>query len=132
VLALSAWKGKTVDDTKLEQLGDAAYRAGYDHGGAVGSFVIDGNTSAETAQRWLSWSEDGDPEMWARYSAPLSGEDADGMTPERLRRFLDVAEDDWNNPDDMVTVCDTVCGRYEEGHAAGWEGRIVYACTKIV
>jgi len=43
-----------------------------------GSWAVDGNTSAETAQAIIRGYEDGDPEVMDMMPSPLSGEFADG------------------------------------------------------
>lgn len=62
-----------------------------DRGKAAGSWVIDGNTTRETAQHIVSGYEDGDPAVLDIAPAPLSGEWA-GESMTELR--LDDADDE--------------------------------------
>jgi hypothetical protein len=50
------------------------YATGYDAGTATGSWVFDGNSTAETVKSVLQGFEDGDPEVMDMCPAPLSGE----------------------------------------------------------
>lgn len=52
----------------------AAYKAGYIHGAARGSWVIDGNTTQATADKIWEGYNDGDPEIMDMCPSPLSGE----------------------------------------------------------
>jgi hypothetical protein len=61
-----------------------AHELGSEAGEAAGSWIIDGNTSRETARRILQGIEDGDPEIMDMQPAPLSGEWADSPTPDDI------------------------------------------------
>ena len=57
---------------------------GYEAGKAAGSWVLDGNSSTETAARILQGYDDGDPEIMDMQPAPLSGENAGDSMVELL------------------------------------------------
>lgn len=121
-----------MDAEKLAVLKEQAYSLGHEDGTQVGAWVIDGNTDAATARQWLQWSRDGDPVFWESYRAPLSGEYADDMTPDRLRNVLGVSAEDWDSADELINAAEVICAAYEDGHAIGWEDQIVHAATLIV
>lgn len=71
---------------------ESVRQAGLDHGKAAGSWVIDGNTTEDTARRILEGYDDGDPEILDMEPQPLSGEWADGLAPR------DIVPDDMHDP----------------------------------
>lgn len=88
----------------------AAYQAGYERGQASGSWVIDGDTSEETARRLLEGIEDGDPQIMDIQPAPLSGEWA-GESVSELSDLYGLDLEDEENASD-----------FEEGYSEGfWE-----------
>jgi hypothetical protein len=87
-------------------------RQGEVDGRAAGSWLIDGNSTQETAWRLLQGIEDGDPEVLDSVpSAPLSGEWADGLLSRDLLAEYGLNEDD-DAADDVLTA-------YESGFARG-------------
>ena len=76
----------------LDALVEEARQLGADHGKASGSWVFDGNTDPETLRECLRMDEEGDPEFDDHWGGmdPLSGEWADGLTPETLFDALGV------------------------------------------
>lgn len=72
---------------------DAAMtRLGTEHGRAAGTWVLDGNSSTETARALLDGIRDGDPEVLdALPVARLGGEWADDPTPRDLFNEADVS-----------------------------------------
>lgn len=90
---------------------DEAAQLGAEHGKSAGAWVIDGNTSEETKLLALKLDEDGDPEFYDRFGTPdpLSGEWADGLTPDGLLRELGLSPEfveDWQSAE--------ICNAYEE------------------
>src|SRR5436190_18640956 len=74
--------------TRLEKILRAQYR-GHEAGHAAGSWVIDGNTTTETAERILKGYDEGDPEIMDMVPSP-----SDAIT-EALDDLLEgLAEDD--------------------------------------
>ncbi len=72
-----------------------AYKAGYEHGSNAGSWVIDGNTSRDSATRILKGIEDGDPEIMDMQPSPLSGEWAGESISELSAQYgVDLSDDD--------------------------------------
>ena len=72
-----------------------AYKAGYERGVAAGSWILDGNSSANEAARIIKGYEDGDPEIMDMAPSPLSGEWAGESIPELSDRYdLDLDDDD--------------------------------------
>jgi hypothetical protein len=90
---------------------------GTEHGRAAGSWVIDGNTSAETAQAIVRGYEDGDPGIMDMMPSPLSGEWADGMTPARLYESLGIP--------DANAWSDEVCDMYEAAYAQAYWDQVI-------
>lgn len=89
-----------------------AERRGAEDGKAAGSWVIDGNTSTETALYLLRGIEDGDPQVLdALPCSPLSGEFADGLLPRDVLEWYEVDEDHLA-ADDILTA-------YEQGFDRG-------------
>ena len=84
----------------------AAQTAGREAGTAHGSWVIDGNTTEETALRILRGYEDGDPEIMDLAPYPLSGEWAGESIPE-------LSADLGLDPED-AEIADTFCEAYED------------------
>jgi hypothetical protein len=89
-----------------------ARKLGAEHGRAAGSWVIDGNTSRETARAILDGWEDCDPQIMDMMPAPLSGEWADSMTPARLLYELTDGVGEYVHTDDELH--DAACAAYEE------------------
>ncbi len=91
---------------------DEARKQGLEDGTAAGSWVIDGNTSTETARKILDGIEDLDPMILdVLPSAPLSGEYADGLLPRDVLGWYGMTEDD--------TAADSILSAYEDGYSEG-------------
>jgi hypothetical protein len=95
---------------------------GAEHGSAAGSWVIDGNTTAETAQGIVRGYEDGDPMVMDMQPAPLSGEWADSMTPQELIHELTGEEYDLHS-DEFVK--DAACDAYEHAYSQAYWDQVV-------
>ena len=104
-------------DTELKaMIEDAAERGRY-AGRAAGSWVTDGNTTRETAERLRAGIEEGDPMIMDLFHIPnLSGEWADGETPRSLAESVGL-DPDGDDGDDTPEVLDEICSAWEE--AAG-------------
>jgi hypothetical protein len=92
---------------------DTAIELGTEHGRGAGTWILDGNSSRETAQRLVAQCDDGDPAFWDNYRSPLSGEWADDWTPDTLMReigWTTGTPEDW---DEIVTA-------YEVAHGTAW------------
>ncbi len=87
---------------------EEAYNAGKERGKAAGSWVIDGNTTDETARAILKGIMDGDPEILDMRPSPLSGEWAGESMPE-LEHEYGIDLSDW---DEQTS--------FDEGHDAGF------------
>lgn len=96
-----------------------AYRAGYDHGQARGSWVLDGNSTVETARRIVEGYNDGDPEIMDMQPAPLSGEWAGESIPEMSDYF------------DMDLSDETVADDFEQGFSDGYWTEILTTAREM-
>jgi hypothetical protein len=99
-----------------------ARKLGAEHGRAAGSWVIDGNTSTETAIWIVGGYENGDPEVMDVMPAPLSGEWADSMTPQELIHEL-MGEDYDLHSDEFVK--DAACDAYEQAYSQAYWDQVV-------
>ena len=89
------------------------YRDGYEAGKAAGSWVIDGNTSSETAARILAGIAgiaESDPEIMDLQPSPLSGEWAGESIGELIDGYAELGEDA------QTAACDA----YEAGYSDGF------------
>lgn len=113
--------GASITDLRIER----AEREGKQHGQAAGSWVIDGNTSEQTARAILAGIRDGDPEVLDSLpSAPLSGEWADGLLPRDVLGWYGMDEDD-PAADDVLTT-------FETAYADGMIEEVTRAARAIV
>ena len=106
---------------KLEK---QARALGAEHGRNVGSWVIDGNTTAETAARILQGYEDGDPEIMDMQPSPLSGEWADDPTPSSVLADLGVNETDESSSELLDT--------YEAAFSEAYWDEVIRAAKVVV
>lgn len=107
-------------------LSDRAFALGREHGVNTGSWVIDGNTSTETAARIIQGYEDGDPEILDMEPSPLSGEWADSPTPKTLADELELAEEY------RGSELDQLCTDYELGFSEGYWAEVTRAARAIL
>ena len=99
--------------------------AGYAAGKAAGSWVIDGNTTYETAREILRMLDEGDPAVYDSLpSSPLSGEWAGDPLPRDVLADVGVDEDD-DGADDVLSA-------YEDGFSRGAEEELVRACRAMM
>jgi len=108
------------------ELIQAAENLGYDRGTAAGSWVIDGNTTEETARAILCGLDEGDPATLDLLpSSPLSGEWAGGITPTSLRAELgaeDVTEEE----------AETILMHYEDAYGRGVYDEVVHSARAVL
>lgn len=71
-----------------------AYKAGYEHGLAAGSWVFDGNSTQESIRKVLKGFDEGDPEIMDLQPSPLSAEWAGESIPELTERYGVALEED--------------------------------------
>jgi beta-glucanase (GH16 family) len=94
--------------------------AGRDHGKSAASWYFDGNTADETYTRVLRGLEDGDPEILDTFpSSPLSGEWADGPTPQTLQHDFELNDDDVDEACDLYEAAFYQASQDEIERAAG-------------
>jgi hypothetical protein len=106
-----------------ETLALKAEAAGYDAGKAAGSWVIDGNTTPETARRFLQGLRDCDPEIYDSLpSAPLSGEWADGLLPRDVLGWYDLPDEE-----EHYYILDA----FEDGYHRGVETEVIRSAEAI-
>lgn len=109
----------------MDLLADRAFELGREHGMSAGTWVIDGNTSEETARWWLRGLEDGDPEVEDQLpSAPLSGEWAGDPLPADVLASLDLDEDDVR-ADDLLSA-------FEDGYYTGAHEQVEWAARAVL
>lgn len=110
---------------------DEARRRGLEAGKAAGSWVIDGNTTEETARRILQGYEDGDPKILDMQPSPLSGEWADGESADQLvSELVDLNEASisWG---ELAELQDEVCRAFEDGYADGYWAEVQRSARAI-
>jgi hypothetical protein len=111
------------DYDKLEA---AAAELGREAGHNAGTWVIDGNTTVETARKIIQGYEDGDPEVMDMQPSPLSGEWADDPTIHDvlrdigIRANVDAMDDD--EIDDLLTT-------YELAYSDGFWAEVIRAAN---
>jgi hypothetical protein len=105
---------------------DQAAALGAEHGRNAGSWVIDGNTTVETARAILKGYEDGDPEVMDMQPAPLSGEWADSMTPDILANEVDLPINTLQEGQ-----LEEVCDAYEQAFADSYWAEVLGAARTI-
>lgn len=112
----------------LLDLDDVLERAdveGYEHGVAAGSWLVDGNTTPETARRLLAGVEDGDPMvMDALPSCPLSGEWADDLRPRDVLAMFEL--------DEEHEAASDVLDAFEVGYQRGVQNEAVRATRGLL
>ena len=102
-----------------------AREMGADHGAAAGSWIIDGNTSEETARWWLQGIEDGDPLVMDQLpSAPLSGEWAGDPTPSSVLAELELDDNDY--------AADDALSAYEDAFYTAVHDQVVWAARAVL
>lgn len=100
----------------------AAYTLGQDHGETAAGWLVDGNTDRpeQVLAALVRGIDDGDPEILHLLPhADLSGQWADGLTPDRLAESLGLDPetlDGW----DLSAVCDA----FEDGYDHGVEAEV--------
>ena len=97
-----------------------AMELGAEHGKSCGSWVIDGNTSNETAQKIIDGYDNGDPEVMDYCPSPLSGEFADDPTVHDVLKELGVLWSD-DRADDLINA-------YEEAFQSAWWATVIQSC----
>jgi len=106
-----------VDPGGDPEVAEAAARAeGVEDGRAAGSWVIDGNTTPETARRILRGIDDGDPEILDMEPSPLSGEWAGEPTPDTVLESVGIDRED-DRADDVLQA-------YELGFSEGYWNQV--------
>lgn len=122
---VSAFNFKTDDVAKAVIVRVRTWLAtvmGWEHGTAVGSYVIDGNTSEETARRIITGYNDGDPQVMDMCPSPLSGEWCDDPTPARVLGQLGADND--GSADHLLTT-------YEAAYSDGYWCEVIRSATTI-
>ncbi len=94
----------------------SAHDLGESHGESAGSWILDGNSTVETARWILAGIDDGDPEVMDIQPMPLSGEWADDLTPSGLLSLLDVEDVDAFEDHEISSIFD----HYEEAFSEGF------------
>lgn len=109
----------------LDEIIERAEQDGYDRGKAAGSWLLDGNSTEDTARRLLEGIEGGDPEiMDALPSAPLSGEWADSLTPAEVLGWYDL--------DEEHDAADEILRAFEDGYSRGVQDEAVRSARVLL
>ncbi len=109
----------------LDEVVERAEEEGYEHGVTAGSWLLDGNSSADAARRLLRGIEDGDPEILDQLPAsPLSGEYADGLLPRDVLAWYDL--------DEQHDAADDVLRAFEDGFSRGVKAEAVRSATALL
>lgn len=99
---------------------------GREHGTNAGSYVLDGNTSIDTARDILAMSADGDPALnYLLPASPLSGEWASGYSPADLAEECEV---DPADEKDMALIFYT----YEDAFYQAVEDEVIQTARGIM
>lgn len=98
------------------------YTQGFETGRGAGSWIIDGNTTPETAARILRGHEDGDPEIMDMQPAPLNGEWGGESMPELIDDYFDMTDED----------AEAACDEYEAGFADGFWHSVLTSAKVLV
>lgn len=99
---------------------ELAYNAGLERGKGAGSWVVDGNTTEETARYLLKGIADGDPEIMDIAPYPLSGENSGESIPELSYQYgIDLFDDD-------------EATRFEEGFDVGFWDTVQAAAERVI
>ncbi len=90
---------------------EQAEQEGYERGKAAGSWLLDGNSTAEAARRLLDGIEEGDPEILNQLpTSPLSREWADAPLPRDLLESVGMGEDD-DDAEDVLSAYENAYSR---------------------
>jgi len=112
-----------------DKLKAAAAELGREAGHNAGTWVIDGNTTVETARKILQGYEDGDPEVMDMQPSPLSGEWADDPTIQNVLDDIaseaEVWEIDPDSEDDLLSV-------YENSYSDGYWHEVIRAANAVI
>ena len=104
-------------------------------GKSMGSWVIDGNTSREYAQRIIAGYDEGDPEIMDMTPAPLSGEWSDGPTTGDVMRMVGIDPDALDGNGESlfdVSVLESQLGdEYETAFVDAYWDEVIRAATIV-
>lgn len=109
----------------------AAEKLGRRHGSEKGSWVIDGNTKKEAAERLIKGHEDGDPQVMDLCPNPLSGEWTDEpLEMEILGEIANLAAE--MKPDKVEPVHDdNLLDVYESHFQEGFWDTVIQAAKNV-
>lgn len=122
-LPVHIWEPDPLDTVALA---DQAFTLGRAHGVSAGSWIIDGNSTEETARAILTGYEDGDPAIMDLEPAPLSGEWADSPTPSTLADALELPEEY------RGSELDQLCTDYELGFSEGFWAEVTRSAAYLI
>lgn len=122
----------TVGDAANQfHLDAAAEHVGTEHGKAAGSWVIDGNTSAERAQSIVDGYDAGDPAITDMQPSPLSGEWADGVTEDDvITEIADRAQVNLNTID--ADTREELITAFEDSYSEGFWAEVLRAAKALL
>jgi hypothetical protein len=103
----------TATSRTYDNMIERAQELGTEHGHNVGTWV---QISSEADAR-IALDPDGYVETFGP-RAPLSGEFADDMTPDKLRVELEISLEDWENDDLSASIMEGYELAFEEAHEA--------------
>jgi hypothetical protein len=97
---------------------------GAERGKALGSWVVDGNTTLATCATIVRGHDDGDPRTMDMCPAALSGEWEDGLTPANVLHGVGLHPND-DQADELLTV-------YEQAFEDAWWAEVLRACRCVL
>jgi hypothetical protein len=113
--------------SNYDEMVEQARKLGAEHGKAGGSWMFGSSRSGAFGRRCIQMDEgtlDGD--WWDSYgpaTAPLSGEWADGMTPQGLIEEVGAG---WDIDDpDAEIVLSALCDAYEDAYYDAWHDEVL-------
>jgi hypothetical protein len=109
-----------------ESKAQVAERLGRELGHSAGTWVIDGNTTQETARSILDGYNDGDPAVMDMAPSPLSGEWADGpFLPDVLEQITGERDYAGDDTDDLLIAL-------EDAYSDAYWAEVIRSAQAIV
>jgi hypothetical protein len=112
--------GAEIVDSRARRLEDLGRKMGE----SAGSWVVDGNTTAEQARAILRGLRDVDPVVMDLMPSPLSGEYAGNPVSNDVLAEVDANEDD--------PAAAELLDAFEVGYQRGWEAEVSRSCRALL
>jgi hypothetical protein len=114
-----------MNSATYDELLNRAEELGIEHGRNAGSWIIDGNTSAETARAIIKGYDDGDSVIMDIEPSPLSGEWGDDPTVSSVLSALGFDIDAHEGKDGLLD-------QYEVGFGIGFWDEVIRSANAIL